>query len=99
MPVCPLNNYYVVCYYFVCETHESKLCWLSELDNLCGILKSWGAICMVQTIHSSELGYWRFLSNCHMLSQGWDLWQEFVSAFTTHFCVSIFAVAHCIGVS
>lgn len=64
-----------------------------------GSLKSWGAIGVAQTLHSSELGNWGFFPNCNVLCQGWDLWQEFVSAFTTYFYVSIFSVAHSVRVS
>lgn len=44
-----------------------------------------------------ESGLWEFPPNCMALCQGWGLWQECISAFRTHFILSIFSFACCIG--
>lgn len=80
-----------------CGTHVPKSCWLSELGiwgphPSSGNLKSWGARCSIQTLHSSgrswELG---FSPDCVAPGWGWVLWHKYVSAFPTHIDVGMFS--------
>lgn len=88
-----------MCLSFPCDTHEYNPHWLGELGDLrtClldGSLKSWGVICVVQTLCLSGKTWELGRPSCKALCWG-RVYVENVLFISTCFNVSIFSVSVC----